>query len=216
MPRSDKRKPRPPTLASKLPATFAEAEEREIVAALEQWVSLIAERLNSEASHEIIRAEMIHQLERGTGASVPIAHIIAMADAGHPAADDALRIYIHTAIDAKRFDDLPVQVQGYAMRALRRPSLAPGYPSNHSQAANDYVRDAAIGYLLIDEIGRRWPQVPQLYSSHTRHSAAWLVALVFTRRGIKLHEQQVRRIYKGRQTIHRRLANFLLGLPLDE
>lgn len=216
MPKRKKREPRPPMFTSKLPATFAEAEEGEIIAALEQWVSLFADRLNSEGAHEIIRAEMLHQLERGTGASVPIANIIAMADAGHPAADDALRIHIHAAIDAKRFDGLPVQVQGYAMRTLRRSSLAPGYPSNRSQIANDYTRDAAIGYLLIDEIVRRWPEVPQLYSSQTRHSAAWLVALVFRRHGIELKEQQVRRIYKGRQAITRRLANFLMGLPLDE
>jgi hypothetical protein len=215
MTRRGTREPRPPMLTSRLPATFAEAEEREIIAAVEQWVSLIAAKLNSEATHEIIRAEMIHQLERGTGASVPIAHIIAMADAGHPAADDALRVYIHGAIDAKRFDDLPVQVQGYAMRALRRPSLPPGYPSNRSQVANDYTRDAAVG-LLIDEIVRRWPQVPKFHSSRTRHSAAWLLALVFTRNGIVLGDAQVRRIYKGLQTIHQRLADFLLaGLRME-
>src|SRR5262245_45044341 len=100
-----KREPRPPMLTYKLPATFAEAEEVEIIAVLEQQVSLIAssfaDKLNSEAGHELFRDEMIRQLE--TGASVPIASIVAMADAGHPPADHALRAYIHAAIDADRF-----------------------------------------------------------------------------------------------------------------
>jgi hypothetical protein len=209
-------------LTSGLPATFAEAEEREIIAALEQWYSHIAVRLISEAAHEVMRDEF-YQLERGNGASAPRASIVAMivdmADAGHPAADHALRVYIHAAIDADRFNDLPVQIRAYAQRALRRPPLPPGYPSNRPQVANSFIRDLSIGWL-IDEVVRCWPQVPQFYSSQTRHSAAWLLALVFTRNGIKLAEQQVRRIYKGRQTIHRRLAEFLFprvaaGQPME-
>lgn len=212
-----KRTARPPTATPNLPATFAEAEEREIIAALQQWYSRIADRLNSEAAHELMRDEMVRQLAGSIGfqpnaASVPIASIIAMivdaADAGHPPADHALRLHIHAAIDADRFNDLPVQIRAYAQRALKRPPLPPGYPSNRPQVANDFVRDLIIGWL-IDEIVRFWPHLPQLHSSQTRHSAAWLLALVFTRNGIKLAEQQVRRIYKGRQTTCRRLAEFL-------
>jgi len=202
-------------IAPGLPATFAEAEEREIITTLEQWYPRIADKLNSEAGHEAVRDDMVRQLERGEGASLPVAYIVAMADAKHPPADHALRIYIHAAIDTDRFNDLPVQIRAYAQRALRRPPLPIGYPSNRAQVVNDFTRDIAI-CLAIDQIVLRWPKVPQLYGSQTRHSAAWLLALVLTRHGIKLAEQQVRRIYKKRQTINRRLAEFLIAdLPFE-
>ena len=209
-----KREPRTPMLSS-LPATFAEAEEAEIIATLERWCARLADKLNSEAGHEAIRDDMLRQLQRGEGASLPVAYIVAMADAEHPPADHALRIYIHAAIDADRFAELPVQVRAYAQRALTRPPLPIGYPSNRPQVVNDFTRDIAI-CLMIDQTVLRWPKAPQLYSSQTRHSAAWLLALVLTRHGIKLAEQQVRRIYKKRQTLNRRLAEFLIGdLPFE-
>ena len=209
-----KREPRIP-IATGLPATFAKAEEAEIIDTLEQWHVRLADRLNSEAGHEAVRDDMLRQLERGEDASLPVAYIVAMADAQHPPADHALRIYIHAAIDADRFNDLPVQVRAYAQRALCRPPLPIGYPSNRAKVVNDFTRDIAI-CLAIDQIVLRWPKVPQLYGSQTRHSAAWLLALVLTRHGIKLAEQQVRRIYKKRQTINRRLAEFLIAdLPFE-
>ena len=209
-----KREPRAPMMTG-LPASFAEAEEAEIIDTLEQWHVRLADRLNSEAGHEVVRDDMLRQLERGEDASLPVAYIVAMADAQHPPADHALRIYIHAAIDADRFNDLPVQVRAYAQRALRRPPLPIGYPSNRAKVVNDFTRDIAI-CLAIDQIVLRWPKVPQLYGSQTRHSAAWLLALVLTRHGIKLAEQQVRRIYKKRQTMNRRLAEFLIAdLPFE-
>jgi hypothetical protein len=202
-----KRKPRTPTL-TRLPATFAEAEEAGIIATIERWYPRFADKLNSEAGHELVQDDMVRQLERGEGASLPVAYIVAMADAQHPPADHALRIFIHAAIDADRFNDLPLQVRAYAQRALTRPPLPVGYPSNRSQVINDFTRDIAIPFL-IDQIVLRWPAVPKLHSSQTRHSAACLLALIFTRHGMVLHEQQVRRIYKRRPTIHLRLAKFL-------
>ena len=81
---------------------------------------------------------------------------------------------------------------------------------------NDRIRDRAIG-VLINQIVSRWPQVPKLYSSQTRHSAAWLVALVFTRHGIKPGtEKRVCEIYQALPTQSRRLAEFLIAdLPFE-
>jgi hypothetical protein len=212
--RKGKREPRTPTLAP-LPPTFAEAEEAEIIATLERWFPRIADNLTSEFGHETMRDDILRQLEQGAGASLPVAYIVAMADANHPAADHALRAYIHAAIDADRFNDMPLQVRAYAQRALTRPPLPPGYPSNQAQVVNDRTRDIGIA-VLINQVVSRWPHVPKLYSSQTRHSAAWMVALVFTRHGIKLAEQQARRIHKACETLPRRLAEFLIAdLPID-
>src|SRR3989442_8730602 len=125
----------------------------------------------------------------GDTAALAAATIVGMADAGHPPADHALRAYIHAYIDADRFGELPVQVRAYAQRALTRPPLRMGYPSNCSQVVNDFTRDIAVP-LLVDQVVQRWPDVPKLYTSNRRHSAAWFVGLPF-----KLTERQVRRIY---------------------
>ena len=81
---------------------------------------------------------------------------------------------------------------------------------------NDRIRDRAIVFF-VDQIVRRWPLVPKFYSSKTRHSAAWLVARVFSRHGIKLEEKRVREIYKERPNLNRRLAEFLIAdLPVAD
>jgi len=193
-----------------LPATFAEAEEAEILETLERWHGRLTIKLDSEAGHNAIRDNLLWQLERGATASLPLAAIVALADAGHPPADHALRIHIHRAIDDDSFAALPVQLRAYSQRALTRSPLSIGYPSNQPQVVSDFARDVAI-WWFYDQILARWPQVPPLHSNQTRHSAAWLVALLFTRNGTKLSEQQVRRIIKGRSTHTRRLAEFLFG-----
>jgi hypothetical protein len=195
-------------LSTTLP-TFAEAEEREILETLQRWYDRRKTKLDSEDGHNVIRDSLLWQLERGATASLPLAAIIAAADAEHPPADHALRIYIHAAIDADRFADLPVQVRAYAQRALTRPPLPVGYPSSQPQVATDFARDVGIGFFY-DQILTRWPHVPPLHSNQARHSAAWLVGVLF-----KLSEGQVRRIIRARPTHTRRLVEFLFG-DLDE
>jgi hypothetical protein len=141
---------------------------------------------------------------------------VAMADAGHPPADHALRIYIDDAIDVDAFNAMPLRIRAYAGRALKRPPLPIGYPSNRSQVINDNTRDIAIA-RLIDQIVALWPHVPKRHSSASRHSAAWLLAVVFKRHGIKPNsERQVRRLYDALGTRPRRVAEFLIGgLPFE-
>jgi len=213
--RKGKREPRP-AAASGLPATYAEAEEALIIDTVDHWYDLIVAVLGSDAGHRVVQNDLYRQLRAGDAAALDVAHIVAMADGGHPPADHALRTHIHAHIDESRFGELPVQVQAYAQRALTCPPLDIGYPSNCSQVVNDFTRDIAIP-ILVDQIAQRWPALPQLYSSQSRHSAAWFVAEVFTRHGNRLSERQVRRIYEGRRTLARRLAEFMLAnLPFGE
>jgi hypothetical protein len=157
-----------------------------------------------------VQGDIHRQLKAGESARLAVADIIAMADGGHAPADHALRAFIHQHIDADRFGELPVQVRAFAQRALRRPPLD-GYPSNAPQVVSDLTRDLAI-CVLVDQIEARWSGVPKLYSSGRRRSAAGYVALIFTKRGTKLAEQQVRRIYGARPTLGRRLAEFMVGI----
>jgi hypothetical protein len=212
-----KREPRPPTPGSSLPASFADAEEVSIIATVDHWYDLIAAVLGSEAGHHVVQNDLYRQLLAGTAATLDVAQIVTMADGGHAPADHALRTYIHDAIDRDCFADLPVQVRAYGQRALCRPPLPIGYSSRSKQVVNDFTRDIGIG-VLVDQIVASWPEVPKLYSSNSRHSATWVVALVFTRRGITLTEPSVRRIYRARHSLALRLAEFLLTttLPFGE
>jgi hypothetical protein len=214
MTKRKRREPRPPTPGSTLPASFADAEEASIIATVDH--DLIVAALGTEAGHHVVQNDLYRQLLAGTAAALDVAQIVAMADGGHAPADHALRTYIHDAIDRDCFADLPLQVRAYGQRALCRPPLPIGYASRSKQVVNDFTRDLGIG-VLVDQIVARWPGVPKLYSS-SRHSAAWLVALVFTRCGTKLSEQQVRRLYNARATLARRLAEFMLttNLPFGE
>jgi hypothetical protein len=179
-----KRKPRPPVVTT-LPASFAEVEAAEITAVVEHWYSLIVVALGSDSGHVAVQNDLYRQLTAGDAAALDVAYIVAMADGGHPPADHALRAYIYAHIDADRFAGLPLQVRAYTQRALTRPPLAVGYPSNCPQVVNDFTRDIAI-VVLIDQIVLRWPAVPKLYSSNRHRSAASHVALIFTRHGMKL------------------------------
>jgi hypothetical protein len=209
-----KREPRHQTPTG-LPATFAEVEATEIIGTVEHWYGLIAALVGSDAGQLAVQGDLHRQLMAGDAAALDVAYIVAMADAGHPPADQALRDCVHAHIDTDRFNELPVQVRAYAQRALKRPPLA-GYPSNCNQVVNNFTRDIAIPFL-VDQIVLRWPTVPKLYSSSRHRSAAGYVALVFTRNGNQLAEQQVRRIYAGRQTLAQRLAEFMLGtLPFGD
>ncbi|MGA7486636.1 MAG: hypothetical protein WBW74_06820, partial [Xanthobacteraceae bacterium] len=205
--RKRKREPRPPIPTNLIPASYTEAVETEIIATVDHWYGLMAAVLGSEAGHLAVQNDLYRQLLAGDCAALDVATIVAMADGGHAPADHALRTAIHAHIDTDRFGELPVQLRAYAQRALTRPPLPIGYPSRGSQVVNDFTRDIAIP-VLIDQTVARWPAVPMLYSSRSRHSVAWFVALVFTRHGITLSERQVRRIYEARRTLARRLAEF--------
>jgi hypothetical protein len=203
-------------MTSSLPATFDEAEAATIVETLDHWYRLIAAALDSHAGQLAVQGALCRQLMAGESAELDVAHIIAMADGGHPPADLALRAYIHAHIDADRFGELPVQIRAYAQRALRQAPLADAYPSNCPQVVNDFTRDIAIR-ILVDKIAERWPALPKLYSSARRRSVVGYIALVFTRHGTILGEQQVRRIYNARHTLARRLAEFMLAnLPFGD
>jgi hypothetical protein len=202
-----KRNPRPPLV---LPAIipFDAAQDAAIISDVEHWHDLIAAVLSPEAGLLAVQGDIYRQLEAGDAAVLPLADIIAMADAQHAPADQALRRFIHEHMDADRFGELPVQLRAFAQRALRRPPLE-GYPSNVPQVVSDLIRDIAI-QVLVDQIVLRWPSVPKLYSSGRHRSAASYVALVFTKHGTKLSERQVRRIYGARHSLARRLAEFLM------
>jgi hypothetical protein len=97
---------------TKLPADFVESA----VAILDrEWV-LAGPLTTSEGGRAMLQRDLTRQLHAGETATVPLAHIIMMADAGHESAQLALRTWIATHIDESRFNELPLQAQNYALK----------------------------------------------------------------------------------------------------
>ena len=180
----------------KLPASLPEAE---IVAVLGHWMDLIGAAMTSEASRAIVRKNICDRLRAGT---LDIAWVIEAADAGHQDADLALRDYAATFADRGQWDELPVQVQGWAVRALLRAPVT--YPRGKN-VIDVLTRNIGIA-VMVDLAVQRWSLAPTRGRSTEKPSAAYFVALVLCKRGIKLKEQQVARIYRDHKTLAARLA----------
>jgi hypothetical protein len=64
-----------------------------------------------------------------------------------PAADAALRRYARTYGSAGRWNELPIEVQGWALVALERPP-ATSYPRRVGGVLDHFVRDIAIRLMV--------------------------------------------------------------------
>jgi hypothetical protein len=198
-----KRKARLPTASP--PTIFNEGKDA-IIRTIDHWYDLFAAVLTREAGQRVMQ----HKFKQVLGASgkddpETVAIIVALAEAGHQSAFFAARDYVAKLLEHET--ELSAQVRTYLIRLLYvRP---PAHPQNRGKVVDHLTRDIAI-MLMVDLAAERWSQ-PKLNSSKRQKSAAYFVALVFTRRGIKLTERQVRRIYQKRPQLAQRLAKFLLG-----
>lgn len=199
-----RRKPRPPTRSSNLPATFAQAEDGLIEQALLELRVRIEQEINSEASHRFFEADFLRRLHEGAGTLSP-GIIVDIARSGHPPADHALRHFIEQHMEADRFQNMPTSVREYARWAQRNPPLPVGYASNAPQVVNNFTRDLVI-IRLFDMMMVRWPAMPRFYSSSQRRSAVAILGKAFG-----LGEDQTRRIVKDRGGIHWKASEFLIG-----
>jgi hypothetical protein len=190
------------TEMAKLPATFTD----DAVAVLDRLWVRAGELTTSEGARARMQADLSRKLHAGELSTVPLAHIIAMADQGHEPAQKALAEYIGAHIDAKRFDDLTPGLQDYNKRVLLRPEL-PGYRPGH-KIIDTWTRDIVISFLVSRAMGAWYLKKKQ---------AAALVAIVLKRRGIKpTSTRQVVDIYDSRGTIGQRVVAFMMeAIPED-
>jgi hypothetical protein len=161
--------------------------------------------LTPEAGQRVLQHKFEQVLAAGKEDPETIAIIVALAEAGHRSAYFAARDYAAKFLEHE--PNIPAQVRAYLIRLLYMPP--PAHPQSRDEVVDHLVRDTAIR-VMVELAVERW-SVPKLNSSQRRKSAAYFVALVFTRRGIKLTERQVRRIYQQRPQLAQRLAKFLLG-----
>ena len=73
--------------------------ERRILNTIEHWIDLVGEWLTSEAGRRVLQDDICKRLHAGT---IPTASVIAAAEAGHQAADLALRAFAYTSVVVSR------------------------------------------------------------------------------------------------------------------
>jgi hypothetical protein len=176
--------------------------EAEIVAEIEHWLDLIGEAMTSAAGRMLMQREFLRQLEASDAATLPTAEIIEVARSGNQAADLALRQFAATRMD--RWEQLTAQLQDYAIRCLTEP-LVSFPPGGATDVIDVWTRDIAIRVVI--EVGAmRW-QLPKTRSRGTlAPSAAYFASLALRKRGFRLKEGRVNRIYWERGTLAERVA----------
>jgi hypothetical protein len=153
------------------------------------------EKITSEASWARLE-EYFYQGMR-EGETLSTAQVLAWAEAGHPAADRAIRRFAAEMMDRDRESELLVQVRGYVVKTLLRPFLP--YPQGRHVVQN-LMRDIwlpAVVQRAADGTGLQ----PTRSAASTQPSAAYFVSIALGKKGLKLKEQQVSRIYWARNKI---------------
>jgi hypothetical protein len=179
-----------------VPAVF----ETEVTNTIGHWYDdLIGQVMTSEAGRAIVRKDICARLQAGT---LETDWVIEAAKAGHQDADLAVRAYASTFADQGRWEELPRQIQGYMVGAMLRAPTT--YPRGKN-IIDTWTRDLGIA-VMVDVAAVRWSLPPRRGRSTEEPSAAYFVALVLRKRGIKLKEQQINRIYGDHFKLAARLA----------
>jgi hypothetical protein len=183
--------------------------EAEIVGTISHWHDLIGGLMTAEAARAIIRNDICNRLTAGT---LDIAWVIEAAERGHQDADLALRAYAATFADQGRWNELPVQVQGYSVRALLRAPTT--YPRGKN-VIDTLTRDIGIG-VMVNLAAERWSLSPTRGRSNLEPSASYFVALALRKRRTRLKEQQVARVYREHHRLAAKLAASMTPAPFEK
>ena len=169
-------------------------------------IDIVQERLTSDAGRQALERGLYDLLHRG---ALPIAAVLAWARAGHPAAAAAARRYAYELWHARQ--QLPPDLEAYAMGVVIEP-IIPKYPAGHVETVDTWMRDIGIACLVrlcADGTG-----LPATRSrTTTTPSAAYFVTEALKRKGHKLKEQAVNRIYWAQDKLAARLEAVMPAPP---
>jgi len=146
----------------------------------------------------------LRQLQASDAATLPTEIIMAAAESGNEAADAALRIYIAERVNHGL--ELTRQLAAYNVKSLLRPPMT--YPRGHTDVVDSWTRDIGIS-VLVDVTAKKWSLPPTRGRKTPQPSAAYFVSKVLCQHGLKLKEQQLGRIFKGRSELAKRIAGTL-------
>ena len=185
------------------------AEHDRIVELVGAELDQALEHLTSEVGWERLAAYFREKLVRGS--ALWIAQIIEWADAGHPAADRALRLYAADMKDHDRWNELPVQVRAYDIKVGLRPFLP--FPRGR-HVVQHLMRDIWITTAMTH--AAEATGLPATRSrATTSPSIGYFLACACRKRGIKLKEQEINRIFWARDKLAARLEASMPGRLIE-
>jgi hypothetical protein len=171
------------------------ADKAKIVDLICAEIDNARKRITTEASWARLE-EFFYQALLGRN-TLDAAQVIAWADAGHPAADRAVRRYGAEALDQQREGELLIQVRAQMVKIMLRPFVP--FPRGRHVVAN-LMRNIWLP-TLIQNVAMGTGLSPTRSRSTAAPSVAYFVSLAAKRRGMKLKEQELNRIYGDRHQV---------------
>jgi hypothetical protein len=185
----------------------APADEARVVDLICTEINTTRDRITGEASWDRL-AQFLYETLLGRH-TLSSAVVLAWAEAGHPAADRAIRIYAAEMVDNGRETELLVQVKAYVVKTLLRPFVP--FPRGRHVVQN-LMRDVWLPMVMQNVADGTGLPVTRGASSATP-SIAYFTALAFKRMGIRIKERQLNRIFWRRNKVAARLEASMPQIP---
>lgn len=185
---------------------LSRAEVSNIQALICQKMDSVRDMITSEASWHWLE-EQFYEVLHGRQ-TLPAAAVLAWADAGHPAADRAVRRYGAEMLDTHRETELLAQVRAQIIKILLRP-LVP-FPQGRHVVAN-IMRDLWLP-VLIERVAEDAGLAPTRSTTAATPSAAFYVSKTLRRRGMKMSEKRLNQIYWRRGKLGEGLKASLVSI----
>jgi hypothetical protein len=183
------------------------ADEARTVGIICELIDIARDHITTERSWAVLE-QFFYEALLGRH-TLSAAVVLAWADAGHPAADRAVRRYGAEVLDQHREGELLAQVRGQLVKILLRPLVA--FPQGRHIVAN-LMRDIWLP-LVVKNVADHIGLPPTRSRTTAQPSAAYFVAQAMNRRGFKIKEREVNRIYWGRNKLAARLEVSMPRIP---
>jgi hypothetical protein len=187
----------------------APADEADIIEIMCEAIDLTRDHITSEASWQRLEQFFYEALlgHRTLSAAV----VLAWADAGHPAADRAVRRYGAEVLDQHREGELLAQVRGQLVKILLRPFVP--FPQGRHVVAN-MMRDLWLPWFM-----KRAAEALRLPVTRSRSTAApslaYFLSKALRKRGIALSEARLNKLYWGRAKLAAELEASMPPVPVS-
>jgi hypothetical protein len=187
----------------------AAADEARIVELIGIEIDNARERITTEASWGRLEEFFYRQLviEHVQRSSI----IVAWAEAGHPAAHNAIRRYAHERKERGCFDSMLVSLKAYAIKTDEQPFVP--FPRGRHVVAN-MMRNFWLP-LSMQNVAGGTGLDPTRGASATAPSVAYFFSLAMQRKGFKLTERELNRIYWNRHKLADAIEASMPAIPMS-
>jgi len=183
------------------------ADEAAIVSALCTQIGVLRDRMTTEVSWHVLEQHFYEALRGRRTLSAAV--VIAWADAGHPAADRAVRRYGAEILDQHREGELLAQARAQIVKILLRPFVP--FPQGRHVVAN-LMRDLWLP-AVIWWVANGLDIPPTRSRTTTAPSAAYFVSRALHKCGMPLSEKRLNQLYWERGKVAKELEASMPLVP---